>query len=288
MTGFRRLKSFCFAAIPLLALSCGPSQQRGGDANAISIKGSDTMLHLATGWADAFMKAHPEKKVSVTGGGSGTGVAALLNGTTDICASSRDLKEEEKKQAAGKGLTLHEHAVARDAIALVVNTANPISELTLEQIRKIYTGEVLAWSQVGGPEEKVVAISRESSSGTYLFFMEHVLDKKDFRTDALLLPATSAIIESVIESPWAIGYVGLGYAVEAAGKVKILGVKPATDQPAVIPSAESVRNGQYSIARPLYLFTEGDETGSVKEFVDFCASPEGLAIIAETGYITVQ
>jgi len=288
MFRFGGFRAICLAAIPALLLSCGPSQRGAGHENSISIKGSDTMLHLVTGWSDAYMKSHPGKKVSVTGGGSGTGIAALLNGTTDICASSRDLKDEEKKQAAGKGIQLHEHAVARDGIALIVNSANPVGELTLEQIKKIYTGEIVSWAQVGGPDEKVVAVSRESSSGTYLFFQEHVLEKKDFRTDALLLPATSAIVENVMDSPWAIGYVGLGYATEAAGKVKILGVKPAADKPAVVPSAESVRAGEYSIARLLYLFTTGDEKGTAKEFVDYCGTPEGISVITQTGYITVN
>lgn len=287
MHHIRICRAACLAALPLIVLSCGPSQQRG-NPNSVSIKGSDTMLHLMTGWADAFMKSHPGKSVSVTGGGSGTGIAALLNGTTDICASSRDLKDEEKRQAEKKGQKLHEHAVARDGIALVVNTDNPIGELTLEQIRKIYTGEISSWAQVGGSDEKVVAVSRESSSGTYLFFLEHVLNKQDFRKDALLLPATSAIIESVVDSPWAIGYVGLGYAKEAAGKVKVLAVKPDAEKPAIVPSAETVRSGEYSIARPLFLFTTGDETGATKEFLDFCGSPEGLAVVAETGYITVN
>ncbi|MBX7259470.1 MAG: phosphate ABC transporter substrate-binding protein [Candidatus Hydrogenedentes bacterium] len=287
MSRIRLIHALCLVALPAALFSCGPSQ-RGANSGSISIKGSDTMLHLVTGWAEAFMKTHPGKTVTVTGGGSGTGIAALLNGTTDICSSSRDLKEEEKEQAAKKGLKLNEHAVARDGIALVVNTGNPINELTTEQIRKIYTGEITSWAQVGGPDEKVIALSRESSSGTYLFFLEHVLNKQDFRQDALLLPATSAILESVVDSPWAIGYVGLGYAKEAAGKVKVIGVKPETSKPAVVPSAETVRSGEYSIARLLFLFTAGEESAAVKEFVEFCSTPEGLAVISETGYITVN
>ncbi|MCC6795217.1 MAG: phosphate ABC transporter substrate-binding protein [Candidatus Hydrogenedentes bacterium] len=257
-------------------------------SNNVTIKGSDTMVHLVTAWSDAYMKAHPEAKISVTGGGSGTGIAALLNGTTDICASSRDLNEEEKKSAEGKGLKLSDLTVARDALSLIVHPNNPISELTIDQIASIYTGAVSNWKDVGGPDEAIVVASRESSSGTYMFFQEHVLKKKDYTPSARLLPATSAIVQTVADSTGAIGYVGLGYVQEAAGKVKVIGVKATPDAAAVIPTMETVLNGQYSIARPLFLIVSKEPAGTAKGFLDFCLAEEGQKIVVDTGYVTVK
>ncbi len=246
------------------------------------------MVHLVTAWSDAYMKAHPDAKISVTGGGSGTGVAALINGTTDICASSRDLNEEEKKSAEGKSLNLTDLAVARDALSIVVHPSNPINELTTEQIASIYTGAVTNWKDVGGPDESIVVASRESSSGTFMFFQEHVLQKKDYAASALLLPATSAIVQTVADSSGAIGYVGLGYVQEATGKVKVIAVKSAADAPAVTPTVETVLNGQYSIARPLFLIVSKEPAGAVKGFLDFCLSEEGQKIVVDTGYVKVK
>jgi len=291
-------KLFCLIAgvSAIGILGCGPKQNStaapgatpAASSNAISIKGSDTMVHLVTAWADAFMKTHPNVKISVTGGGSGTGIAALLNGTTDICASSRDLSEEEIKNAEGKSLKLTDVAVARDALSIVVNPKNPVNELTLEQIEKIYTGSITNWSEVGGNDGEIVVTSRESSSGTYLFFLEHVLKKKDFSPNTLLLAATSAIVQSVSESSGAIGYVGLGYAHDAGEKLKSVGVKPSADAPAVLPSTETVLNGEYSISRPLLMVVSKEPAGAIKDFLDFCLSAEGQAIVEEAGYVKVK
>lgn len=258
------------------------------DGGAVTIKGSDTMVHLVAAWAEAFDKTHPGAKISVTGGGSGTGIAALLNGTTDICSASRDLNAEEKKSAEAKALKLVDTVVARDALSLVVNPKNPITELTLDQIAQIYTGAVTNWKEAGGPDEAIVVASRESSSGTYMFFQEHVLKKKDYVASALLLPATSAIVQTVADSAGAIGYVGLGYASEAGNKVKTIGVKPTPDAPAVMPSVETVLNGQYSIARPLFLIVSKEPAGTVKAFLDFCVSADGQKIVETNGYVTVN
>ncbi len=275
----------------LLVSACGPRGSQGGAGgsdNAITIKGSDTMLHLVTAWADGFMKKRPETAVSVTGGGSGTGIAALLNGTTNICASSRDVKPEEKQMAEQKGMHLVITPVARDAITVVVNSKNPVSELTLEQLKKIFTGAYKTWDKVGGPAEPIVVLSRESSSGTYAFFLEHVLKKEDYTQDALLLPATSAVIQSVTDSPWAIGYVGLGYAEDAGDAVKMISVKTDDASPAVAPSTESVLSGEYSIARPLNLVTGSEPMGTIKDFIDYSLSPDGQTIVADTGYVKVK
>ncbi|MBN2021867.1 MAG: phosphate ABC transporter substrate-binding protein [Pirellulales bacterium] len=270
--------------------SCGRSDRGGsgkgpGGPTQVTIKGSDTMVHLASTWAEAFMKEHPDINVSVTGGGSGTGIAALINGTTDLCAASREMKPEELQMAKEKDREAKEFVVGRDGIAVVVNPANPIKELTVEQIRKIYTGAYEKWSQVGGPDEKIIVLSRESSSGTYVFFQEHVLNKKDYRADARLMPATSAIIQSVASEKSDIGYVGLGYATEAGNKIKTLGVKKDDASPVVMPSEATVVSGEYAIARPLYLYTPGEPTGAAKQFIDFCLGPKGQEIVRETGYV---
>jgi len=292
------MKSIVITSVAMLALvmgtSCGRQQdgggdkQSGGDRQSVTIKGSDTMVHLTSTWAEMFMKAHPKVEVAVTGGGSGTGIAALLNGTTEICAASRKMKQKEKDLAAQKKIEPVEFVVARDGIAVVVNPDNPIDVLTLEQICKIYTGAYTNWNQVGGSDEPIGVLSRESSSGTYVFFQEHVLQKKDYRQDARLMPATSSIIQSVSADQWSIGYVGLGYAVEAAGKVKMLGVKADAEAAAVMPSEKTVDTGEYSIARPLHLYTAGDPKGPVKKFIDFCLGPDGQKIVRQTGYVPVK
>jgi phosphate transport system substrate-binding protein len=169
----------------------------GGEKKSITIKGSDTMVHLVSNWAEAFMNHKPDVEVAVTGGGSGTGIAALINGTTEICASSREMKEKEKQQAKGKGVEVKEVVVARDGIAVVVNPKNPVRELDMQQIAQIYTGAYTKWNQIGGSDKEFLVFSRESSSGTYAFFQEHVLKNKDYTPKAKLMPATSAIIESV-------------------------------------------------------------------------------------------
>lgn len=269
----------------------GCAKKEGGDESAVkylSIKGSDTMVHLASSWAEAYMKKHSDADISVTGGGSGTGIAALLNGTTDICIASRSIKEKEIKLAQEKGIYPNEIVTSRDGIAVVVNPSNPISELTLDQIGKIYTGAYTNWSEMGGPDESIVILSRESSSGTYVFFQEHVMQKKDYSENALLMPSTSAIIQSVSQDAWAIGYVGLGYGLQAGDKVKMLKVKSDQDAPAVTPSVATVQDESYSIARPLHFYTDGAISGVTKSFIDFVLSDEGQKIVLETGYVPID
>ncbi len=260
----------------------------GGEKTFITVKGSDTMVHLVSTWAEVFMKENTGLEVSVTGGGSGTGIAALLNGTTDICAASRNIKEKETTLASQKGIAAKEIVVARDGIAVIVNPANPIAELTVEQIGKIFTGATQRWDQVGGQAESIEILSRESSSGTYVFFQEKVLNKKDYAQKAKLMPATSAIVQSVASNKNAIGYVGLGYAIAAKDKIKVLAVKADYGSASVIPSEQTVKSGEYEIARPLQLYTNGDVTGVVKKFIDFCLSSQGQEIVTQTGYVTVQ
>jgi len=271
----------------VIFLACG-GEKAEEESKSIMIKGSDTMVHLVSSWAEAYMNKWADLEISVTGGGSGTGIAALINGTTDICAASRNMKSKEIKLAEEKGTVPMEHAVAMDGIALVVNPENPVSSLSIEQLGKIYTGAYTNWNQVGGPDEPIGVLSRESSSGTYVFFQEHVLKKKDYTPSARLMPATSAIIQSVSADTWSIGYVGLGYAAEAGDKVKVLAIYKTDPGAAIMPSVETVLDGSYSIARGLYLYTKGTPEGTIKKFLAFCLSVEGQEIVKETGYVTVN
>jgi phosphate transport system substrate-binding protein len=254
----------------------------------LTVTGSDTMVHLATAWAEAFMKQQPKVEIAVNGGGSGVGLTALLDGTTDIADASRQIKDKEKETAAQKGVDPVETTVGRDGIAVVVNPENPIDELTIEQLKKIFTGAATSWKAVGGPDQPIGVLSRESSSGTYEFFREHVLNKEDYTTKARLMPATSAIIEAVKQEKWAIGYVGLGYAAEAGSAVKVLNVKKDASAAAVTPSEETVRSGEYGIARALYVYTNGQPEGVKKAYIDFCLSPDGQKIVVDEGYVALN
>ena len=274
---------------PMLILGCSKRQDgTGSEQKPITIKGSDTMVHLAGNWAETFMKQNPDIKVSATDGGTGTGIAALLDGTTDICAASRKIKNKELQLALEKNIHPYEIVVAKDGVAVVVHHDNPVNELTLEQLSEIFTDKIVQWSEVGGADEPIVVLSRESSSGTYVYFQEMVLKKQDYMQDAKLLPVTSAIIQSVSTNKLAIGYVGLGYALDAKDKVKIIAVKEDDNSPAVIPSDQTVKSGQYPIARPLYLYANGEPKGTVRKFIDFCLSEEGQAVVKDTGYVTIR
>ena len=278
----------CLAAVMSSCRPAGTPGNASGTAKLVTIKGSDTMVHLVTAWAEDYMDAQPAADISVTGGGSGTGIAALINGNTDICAASREMTPEEKQLAAQKILAVKEHTVARDGIAMIVNPANPVNELTLQQLKDIYTGAVTNWAQVGGENGDILLFSRESSSGTYVFFQEHVLQKSDFAPGARLMPATSTIVQTVAGDTLAIGYVGLGYAREAAAKVKVLGVKADAASPAVMPTEETVRSGAYSISRPLYFYLAEPVDQATQAFIDFCLSQQGQKIVQETGYVPVR
>jgi phosphate transport system substrate-binding protein len=250
------------------------------------IKGSDTMVNLMSNLAEAYMKQHADVDIAVTGGGSGTGIAALLNGTTDICASSREMKDQELEQARTRKLDPQATVIGQDGLAVMVNPANPVSELTMEQLKKIYTGEYTRWTEVGGPNQPILVLSRESNSGTYVYFQEHVLEKADFSPKVRLMPSTAAIAQSVTEDRWAIGYGGVAYAEHAV--VKVVKVKKTADAPAVAPSEATVHDGTYPISRPLYLYTNGAAAGTAQSFIEYCLSDAGQGIVTETGYIPMK
>ncbi|MFC2065316.1 phosphate ABC transporter substrate-binding protein [Chloroflexota bacterium] len=283
--------------ILLLALlvSCTPSGADGPSnsqpATYIENKGSDTIVNLALAWAERYQTVKPEVIISVTGGGSGTGLAALLNGTVDIANASRQIKAEEIADAEGKGFTPQEFIISRDAIAVIVNPTNPVSQLTLQQISDIYSGVYTNWSQVGGPDWPIVRLSRETNSGTHVYFLETVLrmgekdNKTFFASETLLLPSSEGIINEVRLNPNAIGYDGLGY---VPHDLKMIAIAPLAGDDYILPSIESVNNSTYPIARDLYMYTAGVPQGSVAEYLDWILSAEAQQIVAELGFVPVK
>jgi phosphate transport system substrate-binding protein len=262
----------------------------------ISVKGSDTMVNLAQKWAEVFMNQNANVSVQVTGGGSGTGVAALLNGTTDIAASSRELKSKEKEQASAKNIQYEEFKVALDGIAVIVHPENPLNELTMDQVRDIFSGKIKDYSEVKTAGGKITLYGRENSSGTYEFFREHVLGKDkhgneiDYATNTQVLQGTAALAEAVARDKKAIAYGGVGYFAMRTD-VKILGIKKDADSPAIYPAKEGKVNfediwsGAYSISRYLYMFTSAKPVGAIEQYMNFVLSPEGQKIVETMEYI---
>ncbi len=268
-------------ALVLAALLAAPALATA----ALTVKGSDTMVILAQRWAEEYMKKNPGKKVQVTGGGSGTGISALINGTTDIANASRPMKGDEKNKLRDRFNTLgHETSVARDGIAIYVNDSNPIAELTVEQVRKIYQGDVANWKEVGGPDAPIVLYSRENSSGTYVFFKDHVLKGGDYSSRAQTLPGTAAVVNAVAKEKNGIGYGGAAY----AKGVKEVKLKANPAAPALAPSAEDVKSGKYPLSRDLYMYTRSRPSGEAKDFIDYCLSPDGQEIVTKVGYFPVK
>ncbi|MCA9798609.1 MAG: phosphate ABC transporter substrate-binding protein [Cyanobacteria bacterium HKST-UBA06] len=257
-------------------------------SHLITIKGSDTMVHLVSEWAEAYTKAYPDEVVAVTGGGSGTGVAALLNRNTDIAATSRPIKHEEKVMALKNHADLVEHVVARDGVVMIINPLNPINDLSMDQLKDLLTGKTPNWKSMGGPNETVLVFSRESSSGTFAFVKDDVLKKQDFSDTARFMPSTASIIESVATTTSAIGYVGLGYAEKAGNKIKVVRVSKAAGQPAVAPSLATINSGAYPISRPLYLYTSTLSPKAAMPFIDFTKSRQGQQIVIDNGYIPLK
>jgi len=257
----------------------------------IENKGSDTIVNLALAWAEQYQKLHPEVNISVTGGGTGTGIAALINKTVDIANASRQIKPEEIIAANDNGVEPVEFVISRDAIAVVVNLENPVNELTIQQISDIYSGKINNWSEVGGEDRPIVRLSRETNSGTHVYFLENVLrlGKKDnktfFSADTLLLPSSQGITTETSQNPNAIGYDGLGY---VTPDLKVIAVAKEPGGPYVIPSAETVNQGIYPIARDLYMYTSGQPNGEIKAYLDWIRSTEGQKIVDDLGFVPIK
>jgi phosphate transport system substrate-binding protein len=274
-------------ALSLALAACGgrERQESAGGAQQstkpITIKGSDTMVILGQRFAEEYMKKNPGIVVQVNGGGSGTGIAALINGTVDLAQSSRPMKDKEKADAEkNRGAKLNETPVALDALAVFVNASNPVSELTLEQIASIYTGKATNWNQVGGPNATIVIYGRENNSGTYEYFKEHVLQKADFAPRVQTLSGTAAVINAVGSDANGIGYGGIAYAKE----VKAIAVKKDAATPGVEPKEENVANGTYPVSRNLYFYWLANSRPELEQFVQWAITPEGQAVVENVGY----
>ncbi len=252
--------------------------------------GSDTLVNLALAWAENYHQLKPQVEISVTGGGSGTGIAALINGTVNLANASRQIKPEEIREATNNGITPTEHIVARDAIAVIVNPQNPITQLTLQQLSDIFSGKINNWSEVGGDDRPIVRLSRETNSGTHVFFLENVIRMGDankrtlFSTDTLLLPSSEGITAETRDNPNVIGYDGLGY---VTPEVKVIAVAKDDGGPFVLPSAESVNRGEYPIARDLYMYTNGEPGGVVLDYLNWIKTPIAQAVVEELGFVPI-
>lgn len=249
------------------------------------IKGSDTCLPLSQKFSEIYSKKFTGSGISVIGGGSGVGIAALISGTTDIAQSSRKIKMDEKLKLQEAGKTVKEIIIAYDALAVIVNPSNTVSQLTREQLEGIFTAKITNWKQVGGPDLKIIVYSRETSSGTYEFFKEHVLNKKNFASSALMLAATGAVVQSVSQTKGAIGYVGLAYLEKG---VKTLKVSYDKGKSFVTPSVESATNKTYPITRPLYYYFLSGIQARVNPFIQYILSPEGQKIVLQEGYVPLS
>lgn len=250
----------------------------------ITMKGSDTLVRLGQRWAEEYMKKHGGEVVQVSGGGSGTGIAALLNGSTDVCQSSRPMKADEYKQAGNRGIKPVEVPVALDGIAIFVHKDNPVKDLSLGQLKRIYSGKLTTWAELGGPEKRIILYSRENNSGTYAFFKEHVMDGRDFAPETQNLPGTASVVNAVSKDPWGIGYGGIAWETN----VRHVPVRKEDTSAAIEPNNETISSGTYPISRDLYWYFNGEPTGALKDFLNWVLSPEGQAIAAEAEYVPLQ
>jgi phosphate transport system substrate-binding protein len=279
-------------AMAILAAGCRPASSAATPAGTdyIENRGSDTIVNLALAWAERYQELHPEVRISVSGGGSGVGITALINGTVDIANSSRQIKPEEAQEAEERGIQPVEFVVARDAIAVIVHPDNPVGQLTLQQISDIYSGRINNWREVGGENRPIVRLSRETNSGTHVYFLETVLRLGDsdsdtlFSTDTLLLPSSEGIVYEVRQNPNAIGYDGLGY---VPPDLKVIAVARQAGGPFVLPSVEAVNDNSYPVARDLYMYTAGQPSGAVADYLAWILSPEAQPIVADLGFVPV-
>jgi phosphate transport system substrate-binding protein len=258
---------------------------RADAARGVTIKGSDTLVILVQRLAESYMQANKGQIVQVTGGGSGTGIAALINGMTDICMASRPMKEEEKRKLRDRFQSMGtEIAIAKDGLSVYVNTANPVKTITFDQLRRLYLGEITNWKELGGADAPITLYGRENSSGTYVYFKDNVLKGKDFTPGCQTLPGTAAVANAVAHDKNGVGYGGAAY----AKGVRDLGLVPAGGKAAVFPTAATVKDGSYPLTRYLYLYTRMKPAGDAKKFIDYALSPEGQALAIKVGYFPLN
>lgn len=247
--------------------------------NKIVIEGSTTLLPIVQRAAEEFMNLNPNADIKVRGGGSGVGITSLIEGTCDIANSSRNIRDAEIQKAIARNKDPKAHVIAMDGIAVIVNKENRVNSLTKKQIKDIFTGKISNWKLVGGNDQKIVVISRDSSSGTYEVFNELALNKEKVRSDALMQASNQGVINAVSTTPGAIGYVGIGYLKESVIAVSIDGV---------MPNVTTVLSGKYVYSRPLFMYTNGEPKGLIKDFIDFILSPIGQKIVLEEGFVPLK
>lgn len=283
------------ALLAWIALSGCASSASGDDPGAsdraIQNKGSDTLVNVALAWAEAYRTVAPDVAIAVTGGGTGTGIAALINGTVDIANVSREIKPDEIDAARAQGIEPVEFTVAIDALAVIVHHDNPVDQLTLPQLADIYTGRVTNWNEVGGRDAPIVLVSRESNSGTHVYFLEEVVRLGDsenrdiFAARTLMMPSSVGITSEVSRNVNAIGYDGLGYVTDSE---KIVAVARDDASPYVLPSVETAADGSYALSRNLYMITAGQPMGAIAAYLDWIRGPAGQAIVADLGFVPIS
>ena len=268
-----------------------PQSSDDGHDASMQIKGSDTIVNLIQEWAENFIEQHPLFNISITGGGSGTGFASLINGTCNIAMSSREIAEKEKILAENENVEPVEFKIGLDGLAVIVNKNNPVDKLTLEQLRDIFTAKITNWKELGGENRRIVILSRESNSGTHMFFKERVLrnndknSKNEFSVQSLMMSSSQAVYDEVYQNPNALGYVGMGFVNEG---VKAVSVAVNSENKYFYPTPENVMSGAYPISRPLYLYTNGKPQGVIKMFIDYALSDAGQKIVLETDFIPIR
>ena len=286
------------ASLLILALLAGcrsgdqSAADGGADRRAIQNKGSDTIVNIALAWAEEYRNVDPSVSIAVTGGGSGTGIASLINGTANIANASRSMKEDEIEDARANDIEPVEHVVAIDALAIIVNLENPVSELSIDQLSDIFTGRITNWKDVGGNDAEIILVSRETNSGTHVYFLEEVVRRGQkeiddiFAPQTLLMPSSVGITSEVRRNANAIGYDGLGY-VDPAHE-KILAIAVEAESPFVMPSTETAKEGTYPLSRDLYMYTAGEPQNVIAEYLDWIMSPVGQAIVESLGFVPLE
>ncbi len=281
MARFSRIFAAAFAALGIIL-----SFTIASEAKNIIVKGSDTMVILGQRWAEVYMKNNKDVVIQVTGGGSGTGIAALINQTTDLANSSRPIKSSEKEKIEATGKKLVEIPVALDGLAVYINDKNPIKELTMSQIKDIFTGKVNNWKELGWDDKRIKVYSRENNSGTYVFFKEHVLNNEDFGPFTQYMPGTASVLNAVKKDKYGIGYGGIGY----LKGVKALAVKADENSKAYLPTEENVDKGLYPLSRFLYIYTTADklEDPNIRNYISWILSDEGQSVTSKVGYYPLK
>ena len=254
-------------------------------SKVVQLKGSDTILNASQAIAEKYMSTHKGARIAVTGGGSGVGISALINKTTDIAMASRNMKDKEFEQANARGVNVDEIVVGYDGITIIANKSNPLKDIDDKTLGKIFRGEIKNWKEVGGDDAPIVVLSRDSSSGTHEFFKEHIIREgnpkrtQEYGPKTLYMPSNQSIKQEVANNKYAIGYIGMGYMDDSVEAIKVDGVEA---------SRENVLSKKYPIARQVYWYTTKDRDGVVKDLVDFAVSPDGQAIIKDEGFVPVK